>query len=181
MRLGILISASAMAFFAMGSDQLSAQNYIDNASFYSTISPWKTLTPDLAHWASSPDHTGDGGGSLVVGGNSGAFATQCVNIPNGSRYVISAWTYSTCVGSLMYVYWTDASCSFGSTYQSVRSTKANQWEKLVIVSDQADDIFRGVVQLYNPGCSAGMFFDDVQVQPDSIFWGPFDMYGVEGK
>ena len=181
MRLGIRLLASAMAFVAICPGYSFAQNFIDNSSFYSTMSPWKTSTPDVVHWASSPNHTADDGGSLFVGGNSGSFATQCTPVPNGVRYVISAWTYSSCTGSLLYVYWTDASCSFGSAYQFVRSTKANQWEQLVITSDQADDVNRALVQLYNPGCTAGMSFDDVRFQPDVIFWDPFDLHGVEGR
>ncbi|MEP6484072.1 MAG: hypothetical protein ABJB01_06450 [Rudaea sp.] len=183
MRFISALFGSVMTAVAVWPACSAAQNLIDNSNFYSTMSPWKTFTPDWAYFTPAVNHTPGGGGSVILGGGSvGSVVSQCVGIVNGEQYVVSAWVKAACPGNRLQVYWTASSCDVGPDYDFVESTKSGEWEQLILASDQAPDKNRAIVFLINPGgsteCSSGVFFDDISVQKDKIFWDPFDEHGL---
>jgi len=175
----LLLAGSALFAFTAA----HAQNYVDNSHFDETISPWRVFPDGAGYWTYVQDHHGAGSGevgSLFLGGpTSGSTATQCISIISGLTYVASAWTYSGCIGSRLYIYWTGDSCATGADSAFVRSTKANEWENLIVTADAPPGATRVSMQLVNPGgCLSGIYFDDASFTRDDIFWDPFDPVGV---
>ena len=180
-------------FVPLLSEHALAQNLLTNPHFDASLDGWSYFplpppppgTP-LVSWTNTFDHAGEGtgaGGSIRLATSfttPESFAVQCLPINTAETYAASAWVYSTCVGSRLYVFWaTQDDCKDTGDFDAVnvRTSKANVWEQVSLSAIPATTpkaATKAVVTLVNPGCNDGAYFDDVFFGAEEIFGDNFE-------
>lgn len=157
-----------------------AQNLIQNPYFDDHLTGWLYDPPGQVTWSPSVDYpaenSGITGSMKLDGARTPSLALQCVQIQQSFDYVASMRVNSHCTGQALHVFWTDSSCTAGSSFASATSTHADQWDLVTLLSHPAVGAQWAIVVVENPGgsCTDPAFVDDVVFATDIIFANGFE-------
>jgi len=158
-----------------------AQNLVSNPTFDDGIDGWQTSAG--AEWMPT---FGYEKGSLHLSSRSGtATATQCIVIGSGNTYVATARVDSHCAGArVLSVLWaTTEDCSDTADFTHgdfASSVAAFDWELLTVTAASPAGAHFIQIRLFDADtCADDVFFDDVSLQYDDIFYDGFDPHSVD--
>ncbi len=156
-----------------------AQNLIQNPYFEDRLNFWQYDPPDQVSWTNTVDYrTADSGvpGAMVMDSSLGpSVAFQCVTVLDSLDYVASMRVQSHCAGQTLNVFWTDSSCTVGSSFISAASTHADVWDAVTLLGHPTVSAQRAVVVVENAtGCMTPAYIDDVVFDTDIIFANGFE-------
>jgi hypothetical protein len=170
-----------LAIWLLVASVVHAENLVNNPTFDDGIDDWQTTSD--AEWMPA---FGYDRGSLHLSSRTGtAAATQCIAIDSGRTYVASAHIDSHCAGArVLYMLWASTEdCSdtevFSHSFFATSAT-AFDWELLAVTAPSPDAAHFIQIRLFNAAtCADDVFFDDVSLQHDDIFYDGFDPHTID--
>ena len=158
----------------------SAENLVVNPYFDEGLNGWDRFPPDNVSLSMTMDYADPDSlriCSAEIAGGEITFAAQCVTVSESYQYVARAMVYSHCAGHRYYVFWSDDSCTAGSSFMMAESTVVDAWQQVAMpVTRPPAGTTRAIVTLENPGtCADSVYFDDVYLQTDGIFGNGFEL------
>lgn len=156
-----------------------AQNLMQNPDFEDRLNFWEYGPPDQVSWTNTVDYrTPYSGvpGSMVLDSSRGpVLALQRVPVLDSVDYVATMQVQSHCPGQTLNVFFTDASCTAGTTFISGASTHADEWDEVAFVAHPTAGAQCAVVAVEDAtGCTMPTYVDDVVFQLDAIFANGFE-------